>query len=390
MVLDYVDKKLQAEGKQGVNNAERKWLLQNMGQESSPAPPKKRTIKSKTEYINQQTQKLSMMELNLNEINRRFETERTEKQNLQQQLTDAEERISDLEDNNRKLKQAKQQLNLKLETLSMTAEERDKSIDLMEQKMLTKLSKASDRESKMAAKLKLSLSSQSKMETQLIQLRGDKTNLEHDRQEAFAALEKANNLITKLQQNNSYLGSELDIIRSSKETLQNKVSNDKKDLEEAYEYIGLLEDSDIKLRTAVALVNKQNKALVGINSKLKQQLGEANAQLAMKQFYNDMDEDIDGNIELLTSAVWDEPEPEEDDTIPAPPPPPPELVNVLSTIPNYVAQKKRKRAEIAATVDEDPLEMADLFAKALLQRRDKITDEPELEYSSGDEWEDSE
>jgi len=162
-------------------------------------------------------------------------------------------------------------------------------------------------------------------------------------------------------------------------------------LDESYEYIGLLEDSDIQLRTAVALVSKQNKALSGVNAKLKQQLGEANAALAMQQFYNDLgDEDLDGDIELLSSALKqrdDDDGDDEEDNIPAPPPPPEELVSILSTIPNYVAEKRKMRAEAAEKEAGDPIEMADLFAKALLKRRDHI-DDASADYSSGDEWDD--
>ena len=66
MVLAIVNEKLAAEGKQKVNNAERKWILKNMGikdEDSSvlsppQMPQKKRSTKSKTEYINQLEQKI--------------------------------------------------------------------------------------------------------------------------------------------------------------------------------------------------------------------------------------------------------------------------------------------------------------------------------------------
>lgn len=409
MLLEIVNQKLQAEGKAGVNEKERSWLLKNMGQQVESPPKPKQTvsmkqqpistlptgkIKSKTAHIQQLSQKLSLMELNLNELNRKYLAILEEKKDLETKLVESEQENTKLEELNTKLKQSKLELSVKLDTFTISSEEKDKAIDSMEEKMIKKLSKAASRESKLASQLKQSIARQSKMDTQLLQLRGDNKNLEYDRQEALSALEQANNTIARLQTNNSYLNAEISRIKSTKDNLQEKVSTDQQDLKEAYDYIGLLEDSDIKLRTAVALVNKQNKALVGINNNLKQQLGEANAQLAMQKFYNDMDEDIDGNIELLSSSIWDREVPEGPNApIPiAPDLPPPEMQNILSTIPNYVKKKREQRSQIIE--EENATEMADIFAKALLLRRSNIVkddeEEEEILDESDDEWESDE
>ena len=343
-----------------------------------------------------------MLELNVKEINRRYEAEKQEKMTLEKTLTEAETKISTLEDSKQKLKQKKRELQLKLESSNVKSEERDKFMEEMEQRMLSKLAKADEKEKELNKKLNLSINSQSKMEAQLLQLRGDRTNLEHDKQETFGALDKANSVISKLQLNNSYLSSEIDMLKAAKDKLQKKNDKDSKDLREAYEYVGLLEESDVRLRTAVALVNKQNKALVGINGKLKAQLGEAQAQLAMHQFYNDDDEDLEGDIELLSTALREDIDEENSRNNSIPDAPPlmdisdapvksmeTEISDLLASIPNYVATKRKQREEMLEE-DANPAEMADIFAKALLQRRDRIADDvSDSEFSSDDEdeWE---
>lgn len=406
-MLAKVNERLRKEGKQEVNKRERNWLLKNMLEgtqttspsqsPSSPMPRKKKKkstniLSNKTGNSSHMEQKLAMMELNLNELNRKYLAMEAERDELQVSLTKAEEDNAALQEKNSTLRQTRRELKIKLDSFMMTAEERDKSIEAMEQKMLTKLSKASQRESKMAAQLKASLSAQSKMETQSRQLRSDRSNLEYDRQEAISALEAANITINKLQQNNGYLTSELDAIRSSKQNLQQKLTTDQKDLQEAYEYIELLEDSDIKLRTAVALVNKQNKALVAVNNNLKQQLGDANAALAMAKFYEDMDQDE--LSEELSSSVWDQPEPEDRPVVSQIPPPPdlpsPEMVNILSSIPNYAAQRRKKRMkerDAESSPDDQSFEMVDMFAKALLMRRAHIEETSSDTEDSDSEWE---
>lgn len=446
--MDIVNKRLQAEGKQGINSDERKWLLKNMGVQSeskiktstsfnkspkennspSPSSPlrkqivsqspnistnnKKRPIKSKRAYIDQLEQKISMLELNVNEINRRFEKERDEKKILQNQLQESENRNTKLEEENENLKQTKLKLKLKIETSNMNAVERDKSIEELEKKMFSKVLKASERESKMAKKLKIAISEQSKLKSQNIQLHNENINLEIDRKEAINALEKSNALVTKLQKNNCNLS-------SSKQNLKSKVSHDEKELEEAYKYISLLEESDVRLRTAIALVDKQNKNLSSLNSSLKQQLCDAQATLALHQIYNEVEEDFDekqNDMYLLASKtsssevanagaasrqnsvnLWDEPEPEPEKTprellIPVPPVPPPEISGILTRIPNHVSRRQKRHSnsfKMELEKQESTFEMVDLFAKALLERRNKIVDSDD-DDSSDDEWESSE
>merc|ERR1711982_74272 len=110
-----VNQKLQAEGKAGVNEKERSWLLKNMGQQVESPPKPKQTvsmkqqpistlptgkIKSKTAHIQQLSQKLSLMELNLNELNRKYLAILEEKKDLETKLIESEQENTKLEELN--------------------------------------------------------------------------------------------------------------------------------------------------------------------------------------------------------------------------------------------------------------------------------------------------
>ena len=334
-------------------------------------------------------QQIQLMQLNLNEINRKYENMLKEKDLAVEKCEQLQESNGQLEQQVIELRHVKSELGMKLNLVSATSEERDKAIQELDQKMSKKIAKMSQRESKMATQLKQSTSAQSKLETQLMQLRCGRTNLEQERSDVLMELDKANKTIEKLKQANGFLKAEIQVIKTTKENLEKRANQDKEDLVEAYKYIDMLEESDTQLRTAILLVQKQNKALYGINQHLKEQLSEAQANLAMQQFYLEQGVE-DEEMKEFTQEFWEETRVQ---VIPTPPPLPddqPQPVNALSNIPNYVVKKRKEREKVASEMDADPkllTDMAEVFAKALLMRRVQVmesvnTDDHDNEWDS--------
>lgn len=402
-VLAKVNERLAAEGKQMITVKERRWLMQG-GQtvdassaNSSPAgsrvgaggtesPGGAKSMKAASRK--QLMQEVERLQRELNRAGVSNAATAQVKDMLAEEVAKLNENIIRLEEELQDARNNIDRMSSRLEILALKGSEREDAVSKMEAKLRTRIDELTETEKTLNRKLKTSLAAQSRMEKQMLQLRGGSINLEQDRNDMQESLDKANKEILEQRQKIKWLKEENDRRRATELQLTAKLDEKTQDVKDAYEYMDLLEGTDVQLRTAVAIVQKQNRAFAQINSNLKKQLGDAQAALAMQQMYldgEDGDLDVDdlldqAEIDVRGGDVPDAPEMPNFSEGPTPT----SSYNILASIPNYVA----KRKEAMADDDEAPasVDMVDVFTKALIERRAVINEDQGDD--DDDEWED--
>mgnify|MGYP001061752262 FL=1 len=266
-----------------------------------------------------------------------------ERDRLRSEVEGLNDRVEDLEHKRIESNRLNAELSIRLEAMQAHTEARDKDVESMEQRLLSKVNELSKSESELSKKLKQSLASQSRLEQQMIELRGTRSNAEQERSDLSKNLSHTKHELEKMRHDLKHLRTDNRQLKEENDTMKAKVQRATEALVNAREYIRTLEISDTQIRTAIAVVQKQNRTLAAFNSTLKAELGEAKAQLAMQlaleQQYDQLEDD-----QLPDLGV------DESDLIAcgiAPPPPPNPndptsfvTYNLLSVIPNPVAARK--------------------------------------------------
>mmetsp|Transcript_10233 Transcript_10233/g.41674 ORF Transcript_10233/g.41674 Transcript_10233/m.41674 type:complete len:678 (+) Transcript_10233:155-2188(+) len=406
-VLAKINERLAAEGKQMVTVKERRWLLQG-GQADSPASssvtnsPAGSRIGAAGSRIGAESpgtpksmkaasRKQLMLEVERlqRELNRATVSNGATaqvKDMLAEEVAKLNENIIQLEEELQDARNNIDRMSSRLEILALEGNEREEAVSQMEAKLRTRIEELTETEKTLNRKLKTSIAAQSRMEKQMLQLRGGSINLEQDRSDMQEALDRANKEILEQRQKIKWLKEENERRKAHEAKLTADLEEKDQDLKDTYEYMDLLEGTDVQLRTAVAIVQKQNRAFAQINNNLKKQLGEAQAALAMQQMYldgEDGDLDVDDLLDQAEIDVrGDVPDaPEMPDFSEGPTPT--SSYNILASIPNYVA----KRREVLADAEESPaqVDMVDVFTKALIERRAVIDEDVDDE---DDDWDD--
>jgi chromosome segregation ATPase len=267
-----------------------------------------------------------------------------ERQQLTKQVASLSEQVMDLEHKQIESNRTNTELSIRLESMRAHTKARDQDVEAMETRLLEKVNALSKSETELSKKLKQSLASQSRMEQQMLEMRGSRSNFEQERQDLNKLLSSTKAELDKLRNEAKLLRSDNRQLKDENATMKAKVQRATDALLDAREYIRSLEVSDTQTRTAIAVVQKQNRTLAAFNTSLKSELGEAKAQLAMQLALEQQYDELDNGEEFPDLGV------DESDLISCgvvPPPPPSQsdlstfaTYNLLSAIPNPVAERK--------------------------------------------------
>ena len=104
-----------------------------------------------------------------------------ERDRLRSEVEGLNDRVEDLEHKRIESNRLNAELSIRLEAMQAHTEARDKDVESMEQRLLSKVNELSKSESELSKKLKQSLASQSRLEQQMIELRGTRSNAEQER-----------------------------------------------------------------------------------------------------------------------------------------------------------------------------------------------------------------